>query len=426
MAQNIKKTILLLVFLLPAVTLFGSFIVPTAEHSIDITPFYLAIEALIGLWYCIIARPVMLLDSVRIFCLFFICMLIYACLSLLWVRDLGQSEIALYFQVIGVAAAILIAAAIKERSSLYRLLDVLMVCYITILIIGIYEIFTGNFLFSPLNSELRIKNLHHLFFPYTVFGNTNDFATYLTLFTPFAAYDIIIRLKGWAGKIASATTVCTAALFTLDDANARACVFAAILMIVVFMIFAAFQRTLRRLVLPMIVAATILLLAAIVYLVKSGEVPDLLKSFSLTDNSISSRIELDKSAFRMLAAYHYMGVGVGNSVTLVPYFSFIKTPINLHNVSLQILAEYGVVIFILFAAMLVAIAVKFFRYRPETRRDTVLSGLCFATVCSYPIVGIASSDITHLTPVWLIWGLWFACLRIFYPVGKDVLVRTSG
>jgi hypothetical protein len=120
------------------------------------------------------------LGSVRIYCLFFIAMLIYACISLRWVKDLGQSVVSLYLQTIGIAAVLLIAAAIKERNSLYRFLDVLTVCYIIIIIIGIYEIFTGHFLFSPLNPELRFKNLHHLFFPYTVFGNTNDFATYVT------------------------------------------------------------------------------------------------------------------------------------------------------------------------------------------------------------------------------------------------------
>jgi len=425
MAQNIKKIILLLVLLLPAVTLIGPFIVPTAEHSIDITPFYLTIAGLIGLWYCTVVRPVRTLGSVRIYCLFFIVMLIYACISLLWVKDLGKSVVSLYLQTIGIAAVLLIAAAIKERNSLYRFLDVLTVCYIIIIIIGIYEIFTGHFLFSPLNPELRFKNLHHLFFPYTVFGNTNDFATYVTLFMPFAAYNIIIRFKGWAGKIAGAA-LCAATLFTINNADARACEFAVVLLLAALFFFVVFKRNMRRFVVPMVCAVVALFLVATAYLVKSGEAARLLRSLQLTDNSVYKRIELIKSAFRMIKDYHFMGVGVGNSTILVPFYGSLSTPLNLHNVALQILTEYGIVIFVLFAAVLVAIAVKFFRCTPDAKRDVVLCGLCFATVCSFPLVGIASSDITHLTPVWLIWGLWFACLRIFYPEGKDVLDRIFG
>ena len=425
MDEILRKTMRILVLLLPAVTLFGWFIVPTASQSIDIIPFYLAIAVLLGLWYCIIARPVRPLGSVRIYCLFFIVMLIYACISLLWVRNLGQSFVSLYLQAIGVASALLIAASIKERPSLYRLLDVLTVCYAAILILGIYEIYTGHFIFSPLNPELRLKNDHHLFFPYTVFGNTNDFATYVTLFMPFAAYDIIIRFKGWAGKLAGAA-LCAFAFFTIDNADARACEFAVVLTIAAFLFFIVLKRNMRRFVVPMLAGAAALLLAVIAYLVKSGAAARLLRSLMPTDDSVHKRLELIKAAFRMLADYHFMGVGVGNSVTLVPFYCSLTTQLNLHNFILQILTEYGIVIFVLFAAVLVAIAVKFFRYSTDARRDVVLCGLCFATVCSFPLVGIASSDMTHLTPVWLLWGLWFACLRIFYPEGKDILDRIFG
>jgi glycosyltransferase involved in cell wall biosynthesis len=415
MAEKSKKLMRLLVLSLPAVTLLGSYIALPSNRSVNLFVLVMAVLAALGLWIAVTRRPARPFGSAAGYCAFYIVMLVYAGISLIWVKNFASSLFAYYYQIVGIASVLFIAAAVKNRKSLYTLFDVLTVCYIAILLLGVLEIFTGRYLFSPANPELILKNTFHYSFPYACFANTNDFSTYITLFMPFVAYDLLIRLKGAAGKF-SAALLCAVALFALVNANARACWFAVSLMCVALTVTVLFKNLPRKALKPTFAALGVALIAIAAVVIKSGFFTRGVNSLTMHNHSVSERYMLITGALKMLVDYHLMGVGVGNSVNLIPYYTASIFPFNLHNMTLQILTEYGMIIFAFYAVLLIVLAVRFFRFRSGKMRDDMLSYLCFAVVCAYPLVGIASSDMTHLTSVWAVVGILLACLRIFYPV----------
>lgn len=412
MTEKTTDTFALAAGLMPVGALLGPFAAVPGAQFINITT-----ASLLAALLCLAVRirrrrPGRLFGTVWPYALYFAVLMADALVSLSWVKDPVFSFLnTLCIQLGGVAMLLIIAAAVHSREDLLWLLDVLTACLTLVVLLGIFEIFTGRFLFPNDNPELYLKNMYGRYFPYAVFHNTNNYSAFVTLALPFAAYDRICRQGARAGALSS-VLLGGAAVFTLLNADPRACYIAIVVMAAAFLVTLPGRGKLPplRRFWPAGVAA----LAAVgVFAVRKGaKVMTEMNSLNTGDHSVRERLMLIRAALRMMPDYHWMGVGAGNYIQLLPYYSPSIKNINLHNMTLQILTEYGVVLFAAYLVVLVTLAVRFFRRRRESGRAGLLASVGFMEICAFPIVGIAAADATRDATTWVFLGILLAALRI--------------
>lgn len=426
MDKALKKTLEALILLLPAALLAGQFLSLPGAGSVNALTVIIAAAAVLGCVYIARTRPRDIFGESLQYCAVYIVSAAWAALSLSWVLHPEQSLYPLMYKLIGTAAVLAVTAYAADRRRLGRIMVVSALCWAAVLALGIFEIFTGIYIFRPRNPELALRSFGGLRFPYACFQNTNDFATYITLLLPFALWPASRR--GAAGRAAVALGFAAAA-FALCAAGARACILALALMAAAFAAALVIRRAGRGRILPLLAAvaaacaAAVFALLRLIAALKPGD------SVSMADHSVNERWMLTLGALKMLRDHMLAGVGVGGSTQLVPYYTASIRPFNLHNAALQTLTEYGIIIFALYVFMFILLARCFLR-----RRGGGLGGalpeLCFAVMCAYPAAGIASSDMTHLAAVWMAPALVIACARVHDaplpadPSGRRMLLDT--
>ncbi|AYF38044.1 glycosyltransferase family 4 protein [Ethanoligenens harbinense] len=417
--QTLKKTARVLVYLLPVATLLAGHASLPQLPGLPLLNVVLLLLGACFIVYCVGSRRFRLpFGHAAPYAGVLILLAAYGALSLLWAKNMDYSWNIYTYQALGVAAVLCMAAALRQRGQFLRFLDVLTLCYVFTVCVGIYEIFTGHFIFSPSNDQLQLKNAYGLWFPYVTFNNTNDYATYIILFFPFAAYTLTERLRGLWGR-AAATALFAAAMFTMFNADPRILYFAIGLVAVAFYVCMAFKpgagRYARALAGMAAAGVGAVALLGGTMLIKASVFASEINSINMDNHSVSERTMLLFATLRMIPASHFLGVGVGNAAQLMGYFSASIKPFNVHNMTLQLLAEYGILVWVPYVLMLVALLVRFFRYRGGAFRQDALASLCFALVVGLPVIGIASADMTHILAVWPFFGLLFVCLKVLYP-----------
>jgi teichuronic acid biosynthesis protein TuaE len=419
MVLSLKRIIRFILFVLPLIIMLGSYAVLFKISGIG----YINIERLI-FYFTILLILIYLIRFKHItinmgesfkYVLVFIIMLLYSTISLLWVENISYSYSNGYMYLFaGVSIIVFMTACISNLNDIAIFLRVFTICYSITVIFGIFEIFTGIYIFTQNPASLLYKNGYDLFYPYTTFYNMNDYATFVVMTIPFMVFQIISDFKGTLGKIIAAV-LSVAGLFTVFNANARICYFTIALFVVAFITAMAAKKDLRQYLKPVFRYTAVFILIFITLLITSFVKLNVfgteLSSISLNDHSITERGELFSAGLKMLSDYNFMGVGEGNSVPLVPKYSSLQ-PINLHSMPLRFLTEYGIIIFALYLLMLVSVAIKLFKYNAGGTREKVLASICFASLISFQLADFASSDASRITELWIIMALWLCVLKL--------------
>jgi O-antigen ligase len=408
--------------LIPVISLFGIHIILFKKGNIWIVtlPYvYCGVLAAATLAIFIIKRHIHV-EFGRAFwyVMFFMLMMAYAFLSLLWAMHLSESFNVLIYQFCGIAAAVFITATIRSFHDLTVFLRILTACYVIIIIFGVFEIYTGYFFFKPSELAYSLKDSYGFNFPYTVFYNTNDNASFVMMFAPFAVFTVIDWVKGWRGKLLG-IFLGILVFFTLICSRARNCFVTIICFMTILLLVCLIKKNIRKYVKTVaLIFATMPLAIVAVKLTafKNGSVMSKINTINGADHSISQRLEITIGGLRMAKVYHFMGVGVGNSVPLMPYFSKLQ-PINLHDMPLQILVEYGIIIFALYLLMTVFLARDFVKLRLLSEKWRFFALICFLTLLAFQVVGLQSSDAMHIPALWMLFGIWFSAVKLFYQDG---------
>lgn len=418
-SENLKKIILFMVMLFPVLLLFGMHVVFFKINGVG----YVTLPRVYG-WTIIVLTASFFIVKKRVeiplgrsfwFAAFFALMLLYALVSLIWVIDRHESLDTFMYQLSGVGVAVFMASVIHNFNDIKLFLRILSVCYIIIVIFSVIEIYSGVYFFHPGELAYTLKDSYGFNFPYTVFYNTNDNAAFLTMFAPFVVFTIMDWAGGKLGKLLG-VILSVIAFFALICGRARNCFTTIICFMAVLLLVCIIKKNFRKYAVTVAVIYASLPLATLLIKLtelKSSSVLSKIGTINSSDHSISERLEMTLGGFRMAAAYHYMGVGVGNSVPLMPYFTRLK-PINLHNMPLQIFVEYGIIIFGLYALVTVLLARDFLKSHTKSDKESLFILLCFLTLLAFQVVGLQPSDAMHILALWMLFGIWLSAVKIIY------------
>lgn len=417
--EALEKAIRGLVFLLPVMLLFGIHVVFFKIPGMG----YLTLPRVYE-WTLVALTAAYFLTGGRIhvrpgrafwYAAVLVVMTAFAFVSLIWAADRDSSFDAFMYQFTGVASVCYIAAVIRGRHDLRVFLRVLTICYALVAMFGIFEIYTGIYLFSPGVLAYSLKDSFGFNFPYTVFYNTNDHASFLAIFAPFAIYTVICWVSGIKGKILG-FALALMVFFNFLCGRARNSFITTICFMVILLLTCLAKKDIRsyaRTVGAAIAALPVAYCIVRITELANGTLLGKIATINFSDHSIGERLEITLGGLRMAYAYHFMGVGVGNSVTLLPYYSGLD-PINLHNMPLQILVEYGIIIFALYAIMTALLARDFIKCRPDSKKLRIFCIISFLSVLAFQIEGMQPSDAMHIYALWMVFGVWFASIRILY------------
>lgn len=366
--------------------------------------------------------------------LFFIIWFLYGFISLLWVRSYKFWLISEYSLFVGVAC--IIAFDTLFTNMLHIKLCLRLFYAVTTLhsIIGWFEVLLGKYYFIPLAmAETYAINRY----PSSALGNTNDFATCM-LIGFFLSYGAFYTCKSNVCRFLILLNALSM-MILIYYASSRANIVA--LFIGMVFLFFTHKDKISCIVkwLLLIICITIIGLARpALYHPITGMVSNII-IMQDTGDSISVRKNLILNGFIFLKESFFIGVGAGNSNYYMEaanncgdYYP-TRGIINMHNWWMEILVDYGVIIFVMYIVMyfrLIWDNIRIYKLSSKSIIDRYYALSFAAFLVAYIIGSISASSNMTREYVWLFFALMITFVRIksykckkfcdkYYPLGKS-------
>jgi teichuronic acid biosynthesis protein TuaE len=344
--------------------------------------------------------------------------LCYAFLSLTWAADRVSALRDAIFLFSGISIVFFLVYYFRDLNSLKWLYWLLLLIFIALIPIGVWEVITGNHLSN--SGLLFIDEGYEFlgFVPTTVFGNQNNYATYIALTLPMVLVCIRYYHKLYSRILGTAIFISGLSLLVIT--TSRGGCLGVLTGLIFWFIFLLDMKTKFK----------VLAISVCMYLFFTVIIPDQ-TSFYLAklnsrmsslstigtglDEGISVRENLIKNAISFAVKSVGFGVGAGN----VEYYmaNYPIYPVgeitNVHNWWLEILSNYGVFILggyiILYIKLFLNLWKAYKRMNNCTERmicEALLVGwVSFFMVCT------SASSLMAFDPQWIYLGFVLAFLN---------------
>lgn len=283
--------------------------------------------------------------------------------------------------------------------------------------IGAWEMVTGTHL--GFVQEARWVDPAQGHFATAVFFGPNVFSTFLALSFPF-----LYTLSTFSGSMLAKAVGLIAILFSLYIIfmnGARAGIVSVLIGVSVLFLLMAWRDKLKFMAV-ILVAGGVIILAVYALRLTQGfaligwvqEVPREIASLWNEPSSIASRTSLVKNGLVFLQDSHFVGIGPGAfEYYMEQTFLFFDTEgaINPHNWWLEILVDYGVLIFGLFLAFYIGLLWNVFRVFRSTANQT-LRMVALATLVSLAEFSVASMGPSGVIREYFVWLLFATALCV--------------
>ncbi len=331
--------------------------------------------------------------------------LAYAVASFLWVKDRAAWVTGVFFLAIGFISAVLLARYLKSTADILQAVYLMAIMLAFHNLVGWYEVFSGNYIFYSKLFPDRIAEYAARRYPVSSFKNVNDFSTLLLLSVWISYICWQNAGKTWSRALSIALLLSSACL--LVQTGSRANIAGLLLSLFVFIVIKAIEK--KRIHIVLIVVVSLLLLLILLYPGGlSGLLPQNADALSVSDQA---RLRLIVNGLHFVSATYGFGVGAGNiGYWLANRPKYVTYLTLMHNWWIEILATYGVVIFILYNIFYWRLFRSMLKkYRHSGKGPEAAIAIAFASfMAGFVIAGISSS--THMTNEWLwvFWGLLIA------------------
>lgn len=332
--------------------------------------------------------------------------LLYAFFSLGWVKDYSSWLRSVYFIGLGFLCVIVFNKYLRNKTDILMVFKLIALMAVFHNLIGWYEISTGNYFFL---SADRIFRYSRDSLPVSMFGNTNNLATFL-LFSVFITYACAANTKNLILKLIYLATIISS-IILLVMTKSRANILGLILASAVFVSLSVCNKRTRHTLL-------ILLLGMFMIFLTYPEVlsnlfimisRNLYFRFSDQTGSDVTRINLIKNGFLFLVKTFGFGIGAGNVEFWMASYGVYNTGqiVNMHNWWMEILTCYGIIIFImylLFYSKLFLSAYRKFK-RSLDKMDTSISLGIMCCMAGYTLGSVSSSSNISSEWLWVFWAI---------------------
>lgn len=340
---------------------------------------------------------------------FYLLWLFYAILSLGWVKDYDSWLRAVFYITVGFLCIWTFSVYLKEKKDFSKVFLVFFIMLVIHNLIGLNEVLTGVYRFADMSRIDRHGQFGYnaaARTPVSMFGNTNDFATVITLGV-FITYIIFVNTNSKILKSISIFNL-VSSIYLLVRTNSRANMLGLAIGILVFIYLSYYRK---------ITVKSILLMFAVLLLIVNPFVLDKILAFASVNlnfnfagtSSDGVRLGLIKNGLLFLKETIGFGVGAGNIEFWMDNYKvyYTGTIRNMHNWWMEVLVGYGVFIFMGY----IWTYLKMFKvfYKAYIKSDdkfirTTSLGL-ISLMSAFVVSAISSSSNVGSSWMWMLWGV---------------------
>ncbi len=365
---------------------------------------------------------------------FFLLWFVYIIFVSIWIVEFGYAKRELFNLLIFLLFIFTSVYLVEDERDFRVLMKTWLLFYILAILVGFWEVFTGSHLptskyhiaaFKTYIAEVSIL-YRKSFMPTTFFFNQNNFATYLSLSIPIVFFYVRNTLFRYA--------LASSGIFLLIATLSRANLIALFLEASILPFF--LNRRQNMIYIP-IYFTSILVAGLFVYSVAAGSIQlkdprferfyltvrDKIVNFLKGDmgrRELSTRIRLGliENSIYYFEKTSGLGTGPGQLEYYmdkfpVAYTYYLKDP---HNWWLEILAKYGILIFLAYILFLVYLMYNFLLMR----RCPLSRGLAIALVGFVP-ASISPSGMMTFFPMWAFFIMSMLYIKVTASAGRCVL-----
>lgn len=328
---------------------------------------------------------------------------VYAVISLMWTPDRSNGINHIYFLGVGTFFALLFSIFFDKKEHFMMAFRCLLIMVIVQSLIGWYEVLFRHYFYLSDAVKIAIYSSPEKRFPVAMAGNTNNYAV-LMLFGIFVGYICYqCRRAKWEGIVSllTAFSCCIHLLMT----ESRACLLGLMMAVGMFaiLLFKPKPRLLAALAGIAVVSALLLpgvrenLLSLLDFDFRPGHL-----------NSVAERLNLIRNGFYFLAQTWGFGTGAGGieqSMLSAPYPT--DGIINMHNWWMEILTEFGILVFIGYLIFYGKLFADFYRCARRTH-EPAIKAICMGLLCcmtGFLIASISPSSVMSIEWLWVFWAL---------------------
>jgi teichuronic acid biosynthesis protein TuaE len=355
--------------------------------------------------------------------LLFVFWIIYAFVSLLWVKSISQGVMDLIFLMMGIGIIFFMVFLTTRKKHFHYLYTLWILSFVIILGIGVI-----NHLFKihlPI-SRIYSANPIYSYIPTSVFVNENDFASFISL-SVFFILSGILYFKNILLRIAGVLLILVS-MYMLEVTSSRANILAVLIGLGFWFLFLTKTRLKIKLFFWSTLVAGIVsvlffdkveaLFNAVFQMVSS-----LIVTSGTDETSTDIRINLLKNSMIFLLNTFGFGVGTGNSDFFMKNYAEYPTGniVNVHNWWIEILVNYGVVIFILYCLFYLYLLKELYVINKNITEQSVLKLFSVALLLAmvvFPLSSVSPSSQIALNYFWVLYGFVIAFIN-YYKVNDQ-------
>ncbi|MEO0223560.1 MAG: O-antigen ligase family protein [candidate division WOR-3 bacterium] len=337
---------------------------------------------------------------------FLLILLFWSYLSLLWAIDFKYVPNELFNLTVYIIFCLISLIVIENEKDLRTLFKIWIFVFFISLIVAFWEILTAKHLinsqYHPLNyKENKFETFivtSKVYIPTSFYGNQNDFSTYIILSLPI----IFFLVRNYLIKIPLILSGIFIIFYVVSRANIIGLFFQAITLPFLM------NRKFNLFYIPILISSIIFSVYS-VYYISNTSYPEFIKDerflrfyASLRNKVINTlkakkdfstiiRENLYKSSFEYFLDSKGLGVGVGQLRYLLEekpkyYVFYFKDP---HNFYLEILAKFGILVFIAYILFFIYIIVNTINSISNPKSKAIflsLVGFIFGSISPYSLI----------------------------------------
>lgn len=385
---------------------FGVALLPLDLGHFKLFPyrvFYILLLCLFGIRILFTEKLGMFKSEVSWYLVFLVFWLGYSLLTLTWGISKIDAIKNIVFLFMGISLIFFICRYFQDKKELTKLYCLCFAAFSCLVIIGFWELLTGNHLSSSM-----FFNYPPSYMPTSTFYNQNDFASVLALYMPFGiglvyyARRIIPRLFGLLSILGAIYLI----LITDCASGLLAVILEVVVFLVVLFVTSKSNAYWRVVLIPVACAVC----AIIVW-----NYP-LIYQYILKIASVQERANLIRNGFNFLYSTFGFGVGAGNIEYWMANFAKYETAgvLNIHNWWAEVLVGYGVYVFIGYVLFYLGIIYQLVRIRfsATSRFEKIFCDTLIVSLCGFFFACNGPSSFLNINEQWYIFGIALAFINI--------------
>jgi teichuronic acid biosynthesis protein TuaE len=415
--RKIERTVF---FLMVISGFLGATFLPISVGPVTLFSFRL-LFALLWILFCVhvfVDRgKVEIPKKVKWYLLFFGLWLVYGVLSVAWSQAKIDAFRQLVFLFIGISIVFFALQYVRTQRDLAIFFFVWLAVFIFFSVHGLYEHVSG--LHLPTSKLFGDPRSWVRYTPTGFFHNQNDFATFLALGLPFAFSLFRYAKRNYLKALTMGSVLLALYLIVLTGSRANLLaitVGTGFILVCLTNIRGKIKAVIALVFLGLIVLQTSDVAQQMLFRAVE-QVSSLFATASERDNSISVRTNMIKNGIVFVLSTFGFGVGAGNAEHWIASHAVFSTGhiLNLHNWWLEILVNYGVLVFTAYVVMCLSLIKRIWQIwrASRRRRDKMISEALLVSLVIFFFASISSSNIMAFKTQWYLFAFAIAFLNLY-------------